>query len=527
MRDRSPERHAIDDANALASLIHVTVAPATDAADQVDEPLEDPPATEVQATGTDTGIDSGIVTDSETGTDIGIAESGIWGRTDWLAIGALFLCSLALVGLHVKSYTMLSPIDELQHIDYVIKAGDFEPPRVNDLVGFDAMAEAACRSVDAPGYIGPQCGLDVYDPEDFQENGVNTAAGQFPFYYTATGVASRMIVATGVLESQVAAARMVGALWAGGAWSVMWYILALLRVPRLRRVVALGALIATPLTLFHSATVNADAVLMFTGALAVLATLKFEARRLNGWLLLTVFVALYFVEPTNILVIAPCVAYLAVRVSLRSDESAIRRALPLLALPMVLVFRLRIAREVHRFFFPASPRTNRPTMFADNATLDGVNWDRVLQQLDTIFTPVNHAYVTSFLRSQRTYALQDVVNWLLIGAMFAVVIGVASTSTRPSDEAGEAGEIVVAADRARWLTRFGMITLIAAGPFYTFSFAYFSNADFPAPARFGLPLVVFLVIGLAAALTTRWAMAIATTVVVLASTNLLWLLLTP
>ena len=501
----------------MASLIHVTVDPATDAADRVDDD--------------DSIVDS---IDDDVAPDDHV-ESGLWERIDWLAVGALFLVSIVLVGLHVRSYTTLSPIDEVQHIDYVIKAGDFEPPRVNDLIGFETMAEAACRSVDAPGYIGPRCGLDEYDPEDFQENGVNTSAGQFPFFYTATGVASRVIVATGALESQVTAARMVGALWAGAAWSVMWYVLALLRVQRTRRVVALAALIATPLTLFHSATVNADGVLMFTGALAVLATLKYEARRLNVWLLLASYAALYFVEPTNILVITPCVAYLAVRVTLSSDASNIRRALPLLAIPMVVLFRLRIARELHRFFFPASPRTNRPTMFADNSIPDGVSWDSMLQQLATIFTPVNHAYVTPFLRSQHTYALQDVVNWLLIGSMFAVAIGATTVrSVRSSDDSvtmsGDGpmpDEVAVADEQTRWLTRFGMVTLLAAGPFYTFSFAYFSDAFFPAPARFGLPLVIFMVVGLAGALTTRWAMAIASTIVALASANLLWLLLTP
>ncbi len=495
----------------------MTVDPPTDAAERVHDAAADAP---------------------EAADGVPVAST-VWERIDWIAVAALFAVSLVLVGLHVRSYTTLSPIDELQHIDYVIKAGDFEPPHVNDLVGFEAMAEAACRSVDADGYIGPRCGLDAYDPEDFQENGVNTAAGQFPFYYTATGVAARAIVATGLLDSKVSAARMVGALWAGAAWSVMWYVLAVLRIPRLRRVVGLAALIATPLTLFHQATVNADAVLMLTGALTVLATLKFEAGRLNGWLLLGAYAALYFVEPTNILVIAPSVAYLAVRVSLDPHASMQRRVLPLLALPMAALLRLVVARRVHRFFFPSSPRTSRPTMFVDNAADDGVVWERLVQQISTNFTPVNHAYVTSFLRSEHTYALQNVVDWLLIGAMFTVAIGVVTLrGGGPVATGAQRGEawlaahgsdaaLVSADEQARWLTRFGMFTLFVAGPFYTFSFAYFSNADFPAPARFSLPLVVFLVVALASALTTRWAMGLAATVVVLASTNLLWLLLTP
>ncbi|MGB3737370.1 MAG: hypothetical protein WA964_20620 [Ilumatobacter sp.] len=513
----------------------MTVDPATDAAD-VEDPSPDAVSSDRETGPADSAADG----DGDDSDDSD--EPGIWGRIDWLAVGVLFLVSSTLVGLHVRAYTTLSPIDELQHIDYVIKAGDFEPPHVNDLVGFDAMAEAACRSVDAPGYIGPLCGLDEYDPEDFQENGVNTSAGQFPFYYTATGVVSRMIVGAGVLESQVTAARMVGALWAGAAWSVMWYVLALLRIPRRRRAVALAALIATPFTLFHAATVNADGVLMLTGAVAVLATMKFEARRLNGWLLLVAYAALYFVEPTNALVIVPCVAYLAVRVSWRSDASAIRRLLPLIAVPMVVLFRLRFAKSLQRLLFPASPRTNIPTANTDNAAPDGVVWDKVLAQIDTLFTPVNYAFVPDFLASQRTAAMQEVVNWLLIGAMFAVAIGAGVVRTvdgpspdegpeddavRSSDEAMGVDEVMVADERARWLTRIGIVALIAAGPFYTFSFAYFSNADFPSQARFALPLVVFMVVGLAAALTTRWAMAIASTVVVLASANLLWLLLTP
>ena len=167
-------------------------------------------------------------------------------------------------------------------------------------------------------------------------------------------------------------------------------------------------------------------------------------------------------------------------------------------------------------------------MFTDNAAPDGVVWDKVLAQLDTLFTPVNYAYVPSFLQSQHTYALQELTNWLLIGAMFAVAIGVVSTRTATaSNAATDEVAVAVADEQARWLTRFGIVALIAAGPFYTFSFAYFSNADFPAQARFALPLVTLMVVGLAAALTTRWAVAIASTVVVLASANLLWLLVTP
>lgn len=525
MRDRRPERHAINDANALASLIHVTDEPAsmaagTDSDDSTAAPVQPGPADDV-------------------GEAPGTVGPKVWERRDWLAVAALMLCSLLLVSLHARAYTTLSPIDELQHIDFTIKAGDFEPPRVNDLVGFDAMAEAACRNVDAEFYIGPLCGLDEYDPEDFQENGVNTAAGQFPIYYTATGVVSRVIVATGALDSQVTAARIVGGMWAGAAWGVMWYVLALLRIPRGRRAIALATLIVTPLTLFHASTVNADAILMLTGSLAVLAALKYEAGRLNGALLLAAYAGLYFVEPTTILAIAASAAYLTVRVSWKPGTSTLRRVIPLVVFAMVLLLRLRVARVIHRFFFPASPRTNRPTMFRDNAAPNGVEWDRLLEQLDNIFTPVNIAYVPPFMESVQTRALMEVTDWLLIGAMFLGAVGLAGPAIRSGltamgvrSEIGDADEAVAAADevaavQSMWLTRFGMLTLLAAGPFYTFSFAYFSNAFFPAPGRFGLPLVVFMVVALASAMRTRWAVAMVSVVATLAAANTVWLLLTP
>ena len=76
--------------------------------------------------------------------------------------------------------------------------------------------------------------------------------------------------------------------------------------------------------------------------------------------------------------------------------------------------------------------------------------------------------------------------------------------------------------RVAWLSRLGMAAMLAAGPFYTFYYAYWSNADFPAPARFGLPLVSILVVVAAAALTTRAAIVItgAVTAVVAANTVL-------
>jgi len=411
-----------------------------------------------------------------------------------------------LVALHVRAYPMLSPIDELQHVDYTLKAAEFDIPRINELVGSDAMSEAACRSIDAEGYIGPICGLEEYDPADFPENGVNTAASQYPPYYVATGLVSRAVVAIGVVGSEVTAARMLGALWSGAAWSVMWYVMGLLRIPRLHRSIAVTLLMVTPLTLFHSATVNADTILMLTGALAVLATLKYESRRLHPALLLATYVALFIVEATNILTIAACAGYLAMRTTVRPGAPPIRRALPLLVFPLLLTLRLAVGRQLLRFIFPAVPKSASPTAAVDNAS-DGLDGEFIAAQLDANFLPITKAYLPPFLRTQYAFSFIQLTNWLLIGLMFVAAIE------------------TVRQRRAAWLARIGIVTLLLSGPFYTFSFAFFSDSDFPAPGRFALPMIVFIVVTAASAMRTRVAVGAAGTVAATSAGYTLFLLL--
>ncbi|MGA9279530.1 hypothetical protein [Ilumatobacter sp.] len=464
-----------------------------------------------------------------------------WERIDWVACAVLTTITIIVVGLHVRAYPTLSPIDELQHIDYVIKAGDLDFPHGNDLVGQEALEEAACRGVDvsgyqpaalrrsrvitrplanssaAPGSSGgpvesgpPVCGNDLHDPADFQENGVNTAARQFPPYYLVTGVASRAVAATGIVGSQVTAARVVGGLWAGAAWSVMWYAMSLLGVRRRQRAVALALLIATPLTLFHAATVNVDAVLMLTGALALVATLKFEAGRLRGALLMLVYFGLYLVEPTVFLAICASAAYLLARVTPRPDVATWKRILPLTVFPLVLALRLWFYRPLQQTLAPDSPVTNRPTMYVDNALpTGGIDWSNVLAQLDANFLPITKPYIPPFLDEPWTDVFIHLANWFLIGTLLIAAFR------------------YLRDDRVVWLARAAIVTLLASGPFYTWSFAYFSEANFAAPGRFALPMIVFIAVVGAAAMRTRSAFVVGAVVAAGSLFNTVYLLATP
>lgn len=445
------------------------------------------------------------------------AESGtheVWNWDDWWVCLGLLVISFVLVGLHVRAYETLSPIDELQHVDYVIRAGEFDIPLRNERVGAQAMAEAACRSVDAPGYVGPMCGLDDYDPNTFQENGFNTAASQFPPYYVVTGVSARVLTGVGLFDSNVTAARMLGAVWAAAAWSVVWYLMALFDIRRRARAVAIALLIVTPLTIFHAgATVNADVSLMLSGALAMLATVKYEAGRLRWWWLIPICAGLFFVEATNILAIATCAAYLVVRRGFDTSLSWRERLAPLLILPALALFRLEAAGRIQNWLFPvatrerAADRVGSAPMFTNHRT-DSVSIDKVLEQLESTFTPVRNPYLSPPLRSQLTIVGIQLTNWLLIALMFSAAF------------------VVAVGNRSAWWARVTMAALLAAGPFYTFYFAYFSNQDFPAPARFALPLVPLMTVAAAAALRNTRVLYVAATIATLAGINTLFQLVT-
>jgi hypothetical protein len=146
-------------------------------------------------------------------------------------------------------------------------------------------------------------------------------------------------------------------------------------------------------------------------------------------------------------------------------------------------------------------------MFVNHRT-DEVSIDKILGQLESTFTPVRNPYFSPPLRSQFTIAGIQLTNWLLIALMFATAFVVATSI------------------RAIWWARVTLLMLLLAGPFYTFYFAYFSSRDYPAPARFALPLVPLMVVAAAYGIRNRATLAVVGTVAGLTVLNTVYQLVT-
>ena len=115
--------------------------------------------------------------------------------------------------VYARNSRPLSPYDEQQHLDYVLKAGDFHLPADDEKLGQTAMREIACRGIDGPDWtLGspgvPACDTAVFDPAPFPDAGYNTAGGAPPGYYFPTGVIARAIDVLTPVSSPLLAVRI-------------------------------------------------------------------------------------------------------------------------------------------------------------------------------------------------------------------------------------------------------------------------------------------------------------------------------
>jgi hypothetical protein len=228
-----------------------------------------------------------------------------------LLLGAV---SILIVSLHVAQYTKLSPIDELQHIDYLYKSPHIVAPA--DKVGNDALRQEACRGVDAPGFVVPAaCSRTAtYDPSAFQEKGYNTAAGNTPLYYSITHAAALLISALTPTSDLVTAGRLAGALWLWGGLLFTFLAGRRIGVPRGPLLGMLILVAVTPAVLLPSATVTPDAANFAAGAVLLWLTIWWEQQRQGRtWVLAIGALIITLLKLTNVAVACGCGAYLLIR----------------------------------------------------------------------------------------------------------------------------------------------------------------------------------------------------------------------
>lgn len=409
-------------------------------------------------------------------------------RTEILALAALLVLVVAVVGLHVHAYQRLSPIDELHHVDYLIKSADGQLLRRGDVIGPETRKEGACRGVDAPGYPA-----SCDDESWLAGREFNTEEIQPPAYYFLTGWVARLLRPVMGTSSLVAAGRMVGALWAAAGLVFLWAALRMLGVPILVRWAVCALVITTPVVLHASTTVTNDATGLFAGGAVLLAALAWERHRVPAFVVVLATIAAVSLRLTNFIGAGMVILYLLIRAVQRDEDPegspgrSTRSHLAMAAGVAATVVVTGLAwvglnSAVARVGPLANPNTfNQQAPNISLETLFGNSWAAV--------PPTRDPYLVPFLQNDTFRAMVRATDWLLVGA----AIGVAALARRRSPgEALGAGAMVCAA---------------ATGPILTVSNYVFQGAYYPIPPRYGLTVVPAFAVALGLAAQKTWTRA--------------------
>ena len=404
-------------------------------------------------------------------------------------------CCLALVvlvvALHVDKYTQLSPIDELQHLDYVIKAPDAVIGR-GERVGQEAMRTELCRGIDAPLAGLPPCDTPgPLDPEWFQERGYNTASVHPPTYYAVTSVLARVLEPLLGLEALHTAARLVGIFWLGAGIWLVWRLLVHLGTSPVSQLALLSLLIVSPTVVLASATISPDSTAVLAGAAVVAAVWLWDEGVVGAWVPGAVTVIMLALKFTHVGAVVFAVAFLAVR-SLQQAPLAAWRDSPVhrrhlraaaviagSALAALMVWTV-VQRVVEVEADPVIPMAEamRATEFPTA---------QLFEQIDAGFSPLQNPYFTPPLRVPYLVGLNHVLD---TAALLAV---------------GSAAVFAAARSRERALAAATATAMLALGPVTVLSnYVTSSTLAVPIPPRYGLPLVSGAVVCAVPAMQRRW-----------------------
>jgi 4-amino-4-deoxy-L-arabinose transferase-like glycosyltransferase len=133
------------------------------------------------------------------------------------------------------------------------------------------MREEACRGIDSP-FKPPPCNSNL-TPDQFQEQGYNTAAVHPPGYYFATAAVASILVAVHGTHDLVTAGRLVGILWLGLGLALTWFAARRLGSGTAARTAVIMMVASAPAVVYYDSIINTDAAAIFAGALVLWATL--------------------------------------------------------------------------------------------------------------------------------------------------------------------------------------------------------------------------------------------------------------
>jgi len=348
----------------------------------------------------------------------------------WVAVFYVIIAAAVVIPVVLGPGKALSRIDEPTHADYAFQAAHFTLPHAGSPIAPEIRAHWAC--VGQEGYELPVCGNDL-GAWAYPYDGQNYNFGHPPLYYFLVGMPARALDAVVPGIEFVTAARLVGVLWLAGGMFMLYVALRRWRIDPAAAIIAPLLLPAFPRVLHASTTVNPDAVAVLVGASAVWLAAKIFAEGYTDWRLPAVLTAAAGLTKTISAVPFIAIALLMVLRMLRDlrvkNFQKADLAIPIaIGLAVVVPYVLWQAAQGGR----GDPYWTNPLVGLNTRDVEGLPGS---EWLETAFSGINLAseyYLQPPMNVALMVSWTRLLNVLLIGAVFAVIVACAKEPARRS-----------------------------------------------------------------------------------------------
>ncbi|WP_164702197.1 glycosyltransferase family 39 protein [Modestobacter sp. KNN46-3] len=313
--------------------------------------------------------------------------------------GALVVTS-ALFVLHIAIYNPLSPVDEIQHIDYVLHLLDGNAVGAGDTFTEEGQDILACRWIDTAAPLGMPCG-GPYDLSRMPGGGYDTAYIHAPFYYVTPAVAALAGSALGVDGDLVNVMRFSSVLWWALFVGIAWRLFRELGVHKWVGAAGILVLAASPVILQTFTIVNNDVTALPAGAALTLAALRWD-RGLLGlrWLVLIAAVAVA-IKSTNVTMVIAVALFVLARHWQGTNPRSWREWLPSRR-PLLAIVALGVTSAVVGLAWTvvqAQLQTMDPLLVPQNQSFFAPSFEPMwlISSMDAFFTPINPEFYDTTL----------------------------------------------------------------------------------------------------------------------------------
>ena len=435
------------------------------------------------------------------------------------------IAPIVLLSVHVHQSPQFSPIDEINHYDYVTRIAEGSIPRIGDQIQPTSLQMLECHGIALPTTHVPPCGtpLGPQVKAALADELPQFEAQQPPGYYVLT-VPMRWAAIHLFAMSDPTATRMSGIVWLLLGLAMLWAACRIVRLPPLRIGAGILLVATAPLVIYTGSNVTNDAASIFAGSLVLLVG-ALAWTRPGRWRAPVLALAAFGVVLCKAVDVLPVIA-LSILFALESvsvgrrrgsadgdlvpgsgesevpgqagASAALRRWLPtggaLLAGGVLSLVTWAAVSHGRAYIDPASIATWHVLRTAPNGITD------ILREAVSMLTPLtgsfdpfrssSHALIDEPVRMQN---LAYVLSAALVYALAAGAAGGFFVTTR------------------RWYHWMGLVSIpvlylggVALG--YAIHWSY--NVDPSVSGRYGLAMAPLLIVALVASVRGRWVVGL-------------------